>query len=132
MRLGTMPVVGTIAAIALALGGCGGSDGGDGMSDHEAADGAVRLAVADAAERTGVDEREVRVVLDEAVTWPDGSLGCPQPDQFYTQALVEGYRIVVEADGRTLHYHGRQGGDPAYCAEPQDPVAGDGPGTVDR
>ncbi|CAD5369228.1 exported hypothetical protein [Rubrivivax sp. A210] len=41
----------------------------------------------------------------EAVTWPDGSLGCPQPGRMYTQALVPGWRIVVRGSGRERVYH---------------------------
>jgi hypothetical protein len=38
------------------------------------------------------------VVQAEAVTWPDGALGCPEPGIVYTQALVPGYWVVVEAE----------------------------------
>jgi hypothetical protein len=40
--------------------------------------------------------------------WNDGSLGCPQPGQMYTQAVVEGFRIVVETAAGSLDY--RSGG----------------------
>lgn len=82
----------------------------------------VTLATADAAERTGVAEDEITLVSIEMVTWPDSSLGCPEPDTMYTQALVDGYRIVLEADGTQLTYHGELGDDPFYCAEPEAPV----------
>jgi SAM-dependent methyltransferase len=36
-----------------------------------------------------MDADAVTVVTVERVTWPDGSLGCPDPDQMYTMALVE-------------------------------------------
>ena len=39
------------------------------------------------------------------VTWSDGSMGCPQPGMFYTQALVPGYLLVVSDDGDEVHYH---------------------------
>jgi hypothetical protein len=66
--------------------------------------------IADAAERVGVAVADVAVVRAEAVTWPDGSLGCPEPDMGYTQALVPGYWVVVDAEGQELDYRvGRQG-----------------------
>ena len=64
----------------------------------------VQPVVADAAARLGVDPAAVVLVSIDAVTWNDGSLGCPKPGEMYTQALVDGHRIVVEAAARTLDY----------------------------
>ena len=67
--------------------------------------------VADAATRLGVDPSEVTIVDAHAETWSDGSLGCPQPGMMYTQALVDGYQVIVEANGTQLDYRvGGQGG----------------------
>jgi hypothetical protein len=49
---------------------------------------------------------QVVVVSAEEVTFPDGSLGCPQPGMVYTQAMVDGYKIVAEAGGKTYDYRG--------------------------
>jgi hypothetical protein len=75
----------------------------------------VELARSDLSGRLGVSVEEVEVLDVEEVTWPDGSLGCPQPGQMYTQALVEGHRIVLEHDDRVYLYH--SGGDvlPFLC-----------------
>ncbi len=54
----------------------------------------------------GVPVEQVVVVSAEAVTFPDGSLGCPQPGMVYTQALVDGYKIVAEAGGKTYDFRG--------------------------
>jgi hypothetical protein len=89
----------------------------------------LERVIADAASGAGVDPSEVEVVAAEAVTWPDGSLGCPQPDQMYTQALVPGYRVIVEIDGEELHFHASESGEFAFCANPQPPVDD---GRVDR
>ncbi|MGH3347631.1 MAG: AsnC family protein [Nocardioides sp.] len=70
---------------------------------------AAREAVADLAQRLGVSEDAVRVVSMEEVTWRDGSLGCAQEGMMYTQALVDGSRIVLDVDGRTYEYHQGQG-----------------------
>lgn len=48
---------------------------------------------------------EVKIVLVEQVTWPDTSLGCPEPGKFYAQVLVPGYRVVVEVGGRKFEVH---------------------------
>lgn len=67
--------------------------------------------VADAATRLGVDPSKVTIVDAHAETWSDGSLGCPQPGMMYTQALVDGYQVIVEANGTQLDYRvGGQGG----------------------
>lgn len=75
----------------------------------------VRQALEDAARRSGRDAAHLKVVLATPVTWPDGSLGCPQPDRMYTQALVPGYRIVIAAGSETFEYHGAVHGEPFYC-----------------
>lgn len=72
----------------------------------------------------GVDRDDIEVVTAEFVTWSDGSLGCPEPDMMYTQALVEGYRIVLDVAGDEVAFHGAQGDAPARCEDPQPPVAG--------
>lgn len=78
----------------------------------------TELAVADLAARLEIAPAEVEVLRVEEVTWRDGSLGCPQPGMFYTQALVDGARIVLSARGRRYEYH--QGGRraPFLCEHP--------------
>jgi hypothetical protein len=71
-------------------------------------------AVDDAARRSGKPDA-VKIVAAEAVTWSDGSLGCPEPGVLYTQALVRGYRIVVEVAEQQLEYHAGQQGPPTFC-----------------
>lgn len=66
--------------------------------------------LADAGERTGVAPDALVVTRAEAVTWNDGSLGCPEPGMFYTMALVDGYQIVVDAGGKTLDYRVQSSG----------------------
>lgn len=75
----------------------------------------VAEAVADLSAHVGVDPADIVVVAGAAVTWSDGSLGCPQPGMSYTQALVPGYRIVLTAGGVEYAYHGRDGGSPFLC-----------------
>jgi len=75
----------------------------------------VDAAAQDAARRTQLEPAQLRVVLAEAVTWPDGSLGCPQPGREYSQVLVAGYRIRIIAGDSTLEYHASQRGQPFFC-----------------
>lgn len=63
------------------------------------------------------DERVIEVVVAQELTWPDGSLGCPQPDAAYIQALVDGYRIEFADGTYRFMYHGATGSDPFLCVE---------------
>ena len=65
------------------------------------------------------DDASIELTSFARVVWPDGSLGCPQAGMAYTQALVQGYQVVLSAGGRTYHYHGRDGRQPKFCARPQ-------------
>ncbi len=89
-------------------------------------DGLVAAVVADLASRLGVDASDVTLRSHEDVTWRDGSLGCPVPGMMYTQALVAGSRIVLEAAGRTYEYHAAAGGPFFHCPDPAPPVEGGG------
>ena len=60
-------------------------------------------------------QEAITVVKAEAVIWNDGSLGCPQPGQVYTQALVKGYWIILEGNGRTYDYHATETGSFILC-----------------
>lgn len=76
---------------------------------------AVEAALDDAARRMKLDRLRLEVMSKEYVTWTDGSLGCPQPDVMYTQALVPGYRIRIRAGAEVLDYHGGKRGPPVLC-----------------
>jgi hypothetical protein len=84
-------------------------------------------ALVDAAKRTGVSRNLLEVVSAEAVTWSDGSVGCPMPGMMYTQALVPGFRVRIRAGGKELDYHAGRTGAPVLCPAGRaiPPVAGD-------
>ncbi len=46
----------------------------------------------------GIDPSQLTVTRAEPVTWPDSSLGCPQPGIQYLQVLTPGYRIELRGD----------------------------------
>ena len=66
----------------------------------------IEPVVAEVAKLAGVPADQVTVISAEEVTFSDGSLGCPQPGMVYTQALVDGYKIVAEAGGKTYDFRG--------------------------
>ena len=56
------------------------------------------------------------LVTAEAVTWTSGALGCPEPGKYYTQALVEGMRVVVEVRGVSYDYRFGHTDTPKLCS----------------
>ncbi|WP_433158651.1 hypothetical protein [Kribbella sp. CA-247076] len=81
--------------------------------------GAIEQAKADLVKRLGIEANQVTVVSAGEVTWPDGSLGCPEPGMNYTQALVPGSRVVLEAGGKEYHYHSGGTRPPFLCTNPR-------------
>jgi hypothetical protein len=75
----------------------------------------VAKAVADLAGRLGIGLGSIEVRGFEAVTWPDGSLGCPQEGMMYAQVLTEGSRIDLAVGDRVYAYHAARGGEPFLC-----------------
>lgn len=85
------------------------------VSDGEAPASLLAEIKADLVERTGVQESAITVVRSLAVTWNDGSLGCPKPGMNYTQALVPGYWVVLEADDVIYDYRATTRGSFSLC-----------------
>jgi hypothetical protein len=96
-----------IAAIAAAVAAC--------VSAEE--DPAVAMARSDLATRLQVRPEAVNVIERTEKTWPNGSLGCPQPGMQYTQSLVEGSLLVLEVQGDRYNYHAGGGRDYFLCAK---------------
>jgi hypothetical protein len=71
----------------------------------------------DAVVRTGTDRASITVTRAEAVTWSDGSLDCPEPGMMYTQALVDGYHVILDADGEELDYRATAAGNFVLCVD---------------
>lgn len=73
------------------------------------------VAVDDLAQRLGIPADQIEVVEVSAMTWPDASLGCPQPDMMYAQVLTEGMLIRLSAGGETFAYHSGGNQTPFLC-----------------
>ena len=73
------------------------------------------LAKEDLAKRLNISTGEISVVSEKEITWNDGSLGCPQPDMMYTQALVEGSQVVLSAKNNSYDYHAGPNDKPFLC-----------------
>ena len=90
---------------------------------------AVEFAMADLAAYLGVSIDVIDWVSQEEVDWPDGSLGCPQPDMSYTQAIVNGSLIILEVNGVPYEYHSGAGSHPFLCYRDPDGSSNSGVGT---
>lgn len=63
----------------------------------------------------GVSTDGIEVVSAKAVTWPNGAWGCPKQGSVYTQALVNGYQVVVKVGSRTYDYRFGSTATPRLC-----------------
>ena len=75
----------------------------------------IEAATADLVVRLGIDASEVTALIAQPVTWPDSSLGCPQPGMQYLQVLVDGAQIELQAGGKTYSYRSGESGTPFLC-----------------
>ena len=57
------------------------------------------------AERLSVTPDDLVFVSQEAVRWPDTSLGCPEPGHMYAKVIVPGYRFTFTYDGSSYEVH---------------------------
>jgi hypothetical protein len=65
----------------------------------------VQAAVADLAERLGLEPGEIEVVEVEPVDWPDACLGAALEREVCAQVVTPGYRVVLSAGDREYEYH---------------------------
>jgi hypothetical protein len=65
---------------------------------------AVAQAVLENASRQPNVGRGLRIVQGEQQDWPDGCLGLAERGIFCTQAIVPGWRVLVEDEGQTFVY----------------------------
>jgi len=63
---------------------------------------------------------QINLVSIEAVTWPDGCLGVQKMGVMCTQALVKGFKIIFEADGKEYEVHTNETGSSVVLASGQE------------
>lgn len=83
----------------------------------------------DLAGKTGESIPDMVIIQSQAVIWNDGSLGCPKPGVLYTQALVNGYWIILEVAGQRYDYRAANTGYFFLCENGSSPLYT--PGTPD-
>ena len=75
----------------------------------------IQIAVADLAKRLQIGTEKIRISSMEATIWPDGSLGCPKQGMMYTQVLTPGFKLTLEADGKSYPYHTDENETVVFC-----------------
>lgn len=83
-------------------------------------DEATRAATDLVSAKLGVPAGDLRVVAAAEATWRDSSLGCPDRGYVYTPALINGFRVTVQAGTTNYDVH-TGGGRAALCDEPSQP-----------
>jgi len=84
----------------------------------EVPDDVLDKIYADLEQRSGGDRGQFVVSKAAAAQWNDGSLGCPEPGQTYTQAIVNGYHAVIEYQGQSYDYRAADSGYFKLCPGP--------------
>jgi len=96
----------------------------------------VALAKEDLAGRLVIEVDRIDLLAVKEVTWPDASLGCPQPEMRYKQVPQDGLLIRLAVEGQVYEYHSGGSRDPFLCEQPAKvPPQSDGlrppPGSAD-
>lgn len=64
-----------------------------------------RLAQRRVADMLDLPTRRVQLVSIRTYRWEDTSLGCPLPEQQYSDATIDGYRMVLQAGSAQYAFH---------------------------
>jgi hypothetical protein len=81
----------------------------------------VKMAREDLASFLNIPIDRIEILKVELVTWPNGGMGCPDPEMVYKQVPVDGLLIQLTADGNTYSYHSGGSRDPFLC-QPSPPA----------
>jgi hypothetical protein len=65
----------------------------------------VDMAKKDLAEKLNLQVENIQLVKQEAVDWPDSSLGYPEEGMMYSQVITPGFRTILKANGKLYEYH---------------------------
>jgi len=72
---------------------------------HQTEDTLIHYISVDLSNRLDIDLSQVTLIESIPTTWSNSALGCPAEGMMYTDALVEGYQVTVEANGQEYIYH---------------------------
>jgi len=58
----------------------------------------------DLAQRLGLSEQEIDMVSVDQTDFPDAALGAPIEDEMSAQVITPGWRVHLQANGKTYEY----------------------------
>jgi hypothetical protein len=87
------------------------------MAPQPANNEVAALAAEDLAARLSVPVEQIQVREVRAVTWPDASLGCPQPGMMYAQVTQDGLLIRLSVGEEMYFYHSGSNQKPFLCEQ---------------
>ncbi len=78
----------------------------------------AQLAIEALAAQSGIPVESITVQTIEDVDWPNGCLGIDYKDTACTDAIVPGFRIILQANGQSYEYRSNQDGSLLMPAAP--------------
>lgn len=73
-------------------------------------DRVAKAVITDVSQRTGISTKQLKITQSSRQTWSNGCLGIAKPGEICTQALVEGWRVVVSGNRRKWVYRSNLNG----------------------
>jgi len=70
----------------------------------------IEAARQDLSQKTKISVNRLQIQAAQRQTWPDGCLGLAKPGEFCTQALVQGWRIILTDNQKTWVYRTNSSG----------------------
>ena len=67
----------------------------------ELSDQVAKAVITEVSKQTKISANQLKITQYSRQTWSNGCLGISKPGEICTQALVEGWRIVVSGNNRT-------------------------------
>ncbi len=80
---------------------------------------AQMAAIQAVSEKYNISIDQIKLVSTEAVTWPNGCLGVVIPGVMCTEALVDGFRIILDSSGQQFEIRTNQDGTSVIDAAQQ-------------
>src|SRR3989304_3022362 len=65
----------------------------------------VDIAKKDLSDRLKIPVADIQLVKEEAVDWPDASLGYPEEGMMYAQVITPGFKIILKSGNKLYEYH---------------------------
>jgi hypothetical protein len=76
----------------------------------ELSDQVTKAVITEVSKQTKIPANQLKITQYSRQTWSNGCLGISKPGEICTQALVEGWRIVVSGNNRTWVYRSNRNG----------------------